>query len=288
MPALHRFFLPSQGWSVGSEVDLTPLHHQLARVLRAAPGDRIVLLDGRGSAYLTEIRAIDRRRAAGLVAEVQPAPPEPALRLTLYQCALKADKLEWVWQKGTELGVVRFVPVVSRRTLARPALFTAKARRWQTIVREAAEQCQRGAVPVVEPAVELAAALQAAQGIKLLPWEAGAGRPGLAAALRALPDGALAGEISLLIGPEGGLEEDEVTAAEAAGWQIVSLGSRILRAETAALAAATLVMAAAGELGAAATPPAPPQAAGEGRPAMPPNHEPQRPAHEMTPTDQPD
>jgi 16S rRNA (uracil1498-N3)-methyltransferase len=244
---LHRFFLAGQGWNADAEVDLTALHHQLAHVLRAAPGDRILLLDGRGQAYLTEVRQIDRRCAAGVVVAVQAAPPEPALRLTVYQCVIKADRLEWVWQKGTELGVTRFVPVISRRTGVRPPALAGKTRRWESILREAAEQSRRGILPVLDAPLAFETAVQAAQGVRLLLWEAALGRPGLPAVLGAA---ALHGaEVSLLIGPEGGLEADEVAVAEAAGWQVVSLGSRILRAETAALASVALVMAAAGELG---------------------------------------
>ncbi len=246
---LHRFFLAATWEGVGSALDLTPLHHQLARVLRAQPGTQIVLLDGRGRACLAEVVQVERRSAAGRVTALLPAPPEPSVHVTLYQCALKADKLEWVWQKGTELGVARFVPVVSRRTVVRPpSALAAKQERWEAIVREAAEQAHRGIVPVLLPPVTLDEAIRTAGGPRLLPWEAATGRPGLGAALANLyPSNAL----SLLIGPEGGLDADEVAAAEALGWQVVTLGPRILRAETAALAALALVMDAVGELGAA-------------------------------------
>lgn len=243
---LQRFFLDTTWAGVGSVLNLTPLHHQLAHVLRAQPGMRIVLLDGRGRACLAEVTQIDRRQATGRVLALLPAPPEPAVQVTLYQCALKADKLEWVWQKATELGVARLAPVVSRRTVVRPVEALAKKEeRWSAIVREAAEQSRRGALPTLLPPMRLDEALRAAQGARLLPWEAAGDRPGIGAALAQTQPAA----VSLLIGPEGGLDADEVETAAAAGWQVVTLGPRILRAETAALAALTLVMQAAGELG---------------------------------------
>lgn len=245
---LQRFFLPTTWEGVGSTVDLTPLHHQLTRVLRAQPGMKLVLLDGRGRACLAEVVWIDRRSAAGQVTALLPAPPEPSVQVTLYQCALKGEKLEWVWQKGTELGVTRFVPVVSRRTVVRPVAALAKKQdRWSSILREAAEQAQRGIVPTLLPPVTFDEAIEMADGLRLLPWEGAADRAGLGAVLaHATP---APRQISLLIGPEGGLDSGEVEAAAERGWQVVSLGARILRAETAALAALTLVMESAGELG---------------------------------------
>jgi 16S rRNA (uracil1498-N3)-methyltransferase len=246
--SLQRFFLDTTWAGVGSVVDLTPLHHQLGRVLRAQPGTQLVLLDGRGHACLAEVVQIDRRSAAGQVMALLSAPPEPRVPVTLYQCALKADKLEWVWQKGTELGVTHFAPVVSRRTVVRPvAALASKHDRWSAIVREAAEQAQRGAVPALLPAMTFDDAIRTAQGTRLMPWEGAGQLSGIGAALAQTQPPPTA--VSLLIGPEGGLDTDEVDAAAAAGWQVVTLGRRILRAETAALAAVTLVMQAAGELG---------------------------------------
>ncbi|MCC6168502.1 MAG: 16S rRNA (uracil(1498)-N(3))-methyltransferase [Caldilineaceae bacterium] len=243
---LQRFFLDTAWTGVGSVLDLTPLHHQLARVLRAQPGTRIVLLDGQGRACLAEVGQIDRQRAAGRVVALLPAPPEPTVQVTLYQCALKADKLEWVWQKATELGVARLAPVVSRRAVVRPVEALAKRQeRWAAIVREAAEQSHRGALPELLPPMSFDEAMRTAQGVRLLSWETAGDCPGIGAALAQTQPAA----VSLLIGPEGGLDADEVETAADAGWQVVTLGPRILRAETAALAALTLVMQAAGEFG---------------------------------------
>ena len=142
---MNRFFLTDTPIQLGTLVDLTPIAHQLRSVLRLGVGDQVVLLDNRGGAFLAEIRALDRKSAQGFVLDAVAAPGEPSVAVTLYQCSLKADKFEWVLQKGTELGVTRFVPVVSRRSVVRPvAALAKKAERWQAIIREAAEQCGRG------------------------------------------------------------------------------------------------------------------------------------------------
>jgi 16S rRNA (uracil1498-N3)-methyltransferase len=249
---MHRFFLTDTPIQTSHSVDLTPLARQLHTVLRLRPGSRIVLLNGQGDEFLVEMHAIDGRRAQGWVVEQQPGAGEPGIRLALYPCALKGDKFEWVLQKGAELGVSSFTPVISQHSVVSPAAaLLKKYERWRTILREAAEQCGRSRLPELARPLAWQEAVVQASGMRFLAWEAAQERPGLqkaiAAALAQNPgDGHI---FSLLIGPEGGLTIQEVEAAESAGWQMVSLGRRILRAETAALAAVTIVMAQAGELG---------------------------------------
>ncbi|MBP7964790.1 MAG: 16S rRNA (uracil(1498)-N(3))-methyltransferase [Caldilineaceae bacterium] len=245
---MHRFFLTDTPIQPGAPVDLTPIVHQVRAVLRLGVGDHVVLLDNRGGAFLAEIRALDRKSAQGFVLESVAISGEPTVAVTLFQCSLKADKFEWVLQKGTELGVTRFVPVVSRRSVVRPvAALAKKAERWQAIIREAAEQCGRGRLPVLADPVEFVEALPVAEAHTpcFLPWEEAAiGSRSLGAVLDPKKDRA----VNLLIGPEGGLDPAEVALAQAAGWQIVTLGPRILRAETAALAGVTVIMERLGQL----------------------------------------
>ena len=247
---MQRFFLPDSLAAAGEVISLSSLHHQLTRVLRVQTGAKLVLLDNQGSERLVEVVSIEKRDATGRVLEVRPARSEPNIEVTLYQCVLKADKLEWVWQKATELGVTKLVPVVSSRTIVRPVgALRSKQARWETIVRESAEQSGRGRMPVLEAGCSLTDALAHAPGLRLVAWEEGKSNPGL---IHALTQASLpVNSVSLLIGPEGGLGADEIAQAEQAGWQTVSLGPRILRAETAALAALTLVMGVLGEMGGA-------------------------------------
>jgi len=246
---MHRFFVEQANLRAGSEVDLASLAHQLYVVLRLREGAEIVLLDGSGAAFLARIVTLSSRAGRGLLLTECASTGEPTLHLTLYQCSLKADKFEWVLQKGTELGVSRFVPVISRRSVVRPAAtLLKKYERWTRIVREAAEQCGRTQLPQLGEPLELDELPQEEKRLRLLPWESAAkqGAPGIRAALTAAGK---VSHVSLLIGPEGGLDEDEAADASSANWLIVSLGPRILRAETAALAASTLVMGHFDELG---------------------------------------
>lgn len=240
---MHRFFLPTTQFHPGQPIDLSPIAHQLRSVLRLQVGDEIWLLDGRNNSYRTRIDGLDRRSATGTVLSCEAVTSEPHCFLTLYQCALKTDKFEWVLQKGTEIGVSRFVPVISSRTVVRPAeKILKKYDRWQAIIREAAEQSGRGRLPTLGEPLSWAAALTDSSGVRLLPWEettAASGVNTLGATLDAQPDRAA---ISLLVGPEGGVSEQEAAEAIAAGWRTVSLGPRILRAETAALVASALVL----------------------------------------------
>jgi 16S rRNA (uracil1498-N3)-methyltransferase len=245
---MHRFFIPGFQPALDEEVSLVAIHNQLRRVLRMQPGDQIVILDNAGGERLLEITAVERRDTLARVLELRSAPVEPEIPVTLYQCVLKSDKFELVLQKATELGVTTVVPVVSNRTVARVGrVLASKQARWESIVREAAEQSGRGGLPVVAPSCTFAEAIANATGVRLLPWEEGVANPGLLAALSQAPQPVDA--VSVMIGPEGGFEADEVTAAIDAGWQVVSLGERILRAETAAMAAMSIVSAALGELG---------------------------------------
>ncbi len=235
---MHRFFVTGP-LAVGATVRIDALAQQLAQVLRMQVGDEVVLLDGSGEEFRSRLAYLDRRAAAAEVLAATPCLAEPHSHLTLYQCSLKQDKFEWVLQKGTELGVSRFVPVISERSVVRPAAaLLGKYPRWQTIVREAAEQCGRARVPQIAPPLAWPAAVACFQGCGLLPWEGAQSVPTLFTALQfCMRD---SNEVSIVIGPEGGIDEQEVQLALAHGWRTVSLGPRILRAETAAVAAVSL------------------------------------------------
>ncbi|MCE7979881.1 MAG: 16S rRNA (uracil(1498)-N(3))-methyltransferase [Caldilinea sp. CFX5] len=245
MSRAHRFFLTATKLAPNTQIDLAEIHHQLQVVLRLEAGEQIILLDGEGRAFQAEIISLTRKTALGHLLVELPAPVEPAIDLTLYQCTLKADKFEWVLQKGTELGVSRFVPVISQRTIVRPAAAVLKKyERWQAILREAAEQCERGRIPTLAPPLDWSAAIMQAQGRRLLAWEEAT--TAAVTIKQALHDDTnetlLPKRINLLIGPEGGLAAEEVAEALTAGWQTVCLGPRILRAETAALTSVVLTM----------------------------------------------
>lgn len=235
---MHRFFVDPQ--LIGPTAVSFPPHlaHQIHAVLRMTPGTQVLVLDNAGQAYQVTLTAVSRRQVIGQITSRSAAAGEPATHLTLYQAVLKAEHFEWVLQKGTELGVSRFVPIITARTVV-TAVRPSKAARWQRILTEAAEQSRRGRIPELAAPMPLAKALATCTAdVILMPWE-GATGPSIAAALVGRPR-----SVALFIGPEGGLAAEEIGGRATA----VSLGPRILRAETAAIVAVTLVMQACGDL----------------------------------------
>ncbi len=276
---MHRFFItPAQ--RRGQIVRFDDVQaHQMRRVLRLRPGDRVLALDGQGLQYEVALEEVSNSRVTGLVAAQTAATGEPRVRLTLFQSLLQRDKFEWVLQKGTEIGVAAFVPVITRRSLVRDAddVGENKLERWRRIIKEAAEQSGRVALPTMGAAVPLAVALaglpspqpspEGRGGSGSLPLRGRVRERGLVApATRALlawegePERTLRqalGEtngltdVALFIGPEGGFEAAEIEAAANQGVATFTLGRRILRTETAAVVGAALLLYELGEMGAA-------------------------------------
>ncbi len=235
----HRFFIPPN-WITPPDVTLQgEVARQIKTVLRMQPGDEIVVLDNTGSEWQVQLTRVGQREARAQVIEQRPATGEPNVRLTLYQGTLKGQKFEWVLQKGTELGVAAFVPTLCRRSVVRsPEVLLKKYSRWRQIIREAAEQSGRGKLPQLAQPVTLANAIARTQAADLviMPWEeAGDG------SLKKILGQAPAHDIALFIGPEGGFAPEEAAEAKQAGAKLVTLGRRILRAETAGLAACAAI-----------------------------------------------
>jgi 16S rRNA (uracil1498-N3)-methyltransferase len=241
----HRFFIPS-GLFARDEITFPEdIARQVHIVLRLRPGEHIIVLDGLGAEAELELTTVSRTQVTGRVLERRPGLPEPRARVTLCQGLLKADLFEWVLQKGTELGVAAFLPMQSRRSPpGLEAVSTAKLTRWQTILREAAEQCGRSRIPTLSQPEHFERVLQTlpADALALVFWE-GARKPSLRSVLREMrgePDSSR--PIYLFIGPRDGLTEEEAQLAARHGGHVVTLGARILRAETAALTAAALTL----------------------------------------------
>src|SRR3954454_13407864 len=246
---MHRFFvdgplIPDEELALPREVA-----QQVGRVLRLRAGDTIVLLDGSGWQYPVELTGLATGQTTGRVGAGQPVETEPAVAITLYAAPLKGDHYAYTLQKATEIGAAAFVPIVTARPVANEASGT-KLERWRRIVREAAEQSGRGRIPPVSAPRPFADACRdaAEAGPALIPWEEEHGR-GLRAAIasRVADHGPLA-RLGLFIGPEGGFTAQEIATAREAGIMPVTLGKRILRAETAAAIATALALAAIGDL----------------------------------------
>jgi len=247
---MHRFFLPAQVFTSESVLFPDDTARQVRSVLRLRPGQRVTGLDNQGNSYTLELVEVGQQVHA-VVIDRAPARGEPAVRLTLYLGLTQREKFELVLQKAVELGAASIVPVITSRSLVQDARdVEKKTERWQRILQEAAEQSGRGRIPALGAPLRLDAALQAARknhDLSLIPWE-GENSRSLRAALRA---GATPAAVAVFIGPEGGFSEAEIMQADAAGVQPVTLGPRILRMETAALAAVALVLYELGEMDAA-------------------------------------
>lgn len=237
---MHRFFVPPE-WIDGDAVAIKDRQvHQLRDVLRMSKGDRIVVLDNTGWEYEVELETFTEGRVEGAVRGKRLGTSEPATKLTLYQALLKGDRFELVLQKCTELGVVGFVPVLCERCVQPGGIGEGKLIRWHRVIAEAAEQSRRAKLPFLQPAVTFERACQSVTGFSLLAWE-GERSSGLRAALSG-PNAKVLRPVNLLIGPEGGFSPSEVEFAQGCGITPVSLGRRVLRAETASLVAAAAIL----------------------------------------------
>ena len=242
---MTRFFVEAQDLS-GDTLHLTGENFQHAKVLRLKPGERMLVCDGQGEEALCVVRQVGGAELELEVLERRNSETEAAVRVSVYMAFPKADKLEHVIQKATELGAYEILAFPSARCVSRPdeKSLRKKLERWQKIAASAAEQSGRGRIPEVIPLGSFKEALERAkQADKALLFYENEH----AVTLRmALESGAFQ-TVSLLTGPEGGLEEAEVEQARQAGFQVCTLGSRILRCETAPLCALSAVMYSAGE-----------------------------------------
>jgi 16S rRNA (uracil1498-N3)-methyltransferase len=239
---VRRVFLPP-GRFEGARARLTPeARHYLEDVLRLGPGDEVEAFDGEGGAWPARIEpgfdalALGARRARG----------EAAAQVWLLFALAKGEKADLVVQKATELGVARLAPFVAARSVVRLDGDRAeeRARRWRRIAEEAARQCGRNDVPEVRAPRGLPEVLrEVPPGFARLVFHAEGG-----SALGSVGPSP-AGGYAAVIGPEGGLTPEEVSACEAAGFARVALGPRTLRAETAAIVSVALLQARHGDLG---------------------------------------
>ena len=216
----------------------------IAKVLRMKVGDELTVCDTKGRDYDCMIEEIGAGEVRLKVLSVAPSQSEPDVRVHLYQAMPKADKMETIIQKAVELGAASITPVMTRRCVSRPDAksMDKKLVRYNRIALEAAKQCGRGVVPPVHPLQELSQALEQMQrtGCPILFYE-NATAPAKQVIAKARKSGKEL-EIAVLIGAEGGFDEDEVALAREHGCHILSLGKRILRCETAPLAALTILM----------------------------------------------
>lgn len=231
--------------AAGTEVRLSAsAASHVARVLRLKEGAPLIVFDGTGGEHRAEITRVAGSNVHVALKEFMPGALEPALKLTLVQGVSRGERMDWTLQKATELGVSAIVPVLTARSVVRldERQSLGKREHWQAVVVSACEQCGRTRVPEIAPPVRLRDYLATSK------------KEGLRLALSPIAQGSLAGlasvpqRVELLIGPEGGLDDNEHLLAEQAGYLPVRLGPRVLRTETASVVALSVLQALWGDL----------------------------------------
>lgn len=242
--ATPRFHIPPADWNLENLLLTGEESHHCAEVMRAKPGDRIVVFDGQGTEAEVRVSAISGKSVSLEPLMVQKTPAPPAT-LVLAQAVPKGKNMDLIVQKATELGVSRIVPLLSERTVVRVDKedLDRKREKWQRTVLEACKQCGQNWLPTVEtPATVDAFAKRAGSGFRLVA-AIGQGERGLKPILadHETEHGKRPSEATIMIGPEGDFTPAEVATAVSAGFSPLSLGPIILRSETAAIYALSIV-----------------------------------------------
>jgi len=238
---MRYFFVEPQELGRSAITITGPEARHMSKVLRLKPGMVVGLSDGCGFQGEARITEMARERVDLAILRRYPSPREPRGELAVAQAMLKDQKMDLLVRQLTELGMATWRPFISARSVPQPDTRRQAARceRWERIAREAVKQCRRGRVPAIGPVGQFKDILEESRGFatRIMFWE-GARRP-LPSAMP--PAGDAPCSVFVAVGPEGGFTEEEAAAAEQAGFLLACLGPRILRAETAAVAACTLV-----------------------------------------------
>lgn len=236
---MRRFYIPPHQMGKHESVISGDDAHHLRDVLKLQPEDQVVVFDGQGREYRARIVSITRRHVRVAMLDRLDADTDAVLDLTIGQGYLKDRKMDVLVRQLTELGVVRWIPFLSARSIPSPDPQRLKGRyqRWQKISTESLKQCRRSRAMMISPVVRFDEALKQAESsdLKVIFWEGAKSEAAMHGRRRIKP-----ARPFLMIGPEGGFDEKEIALAEQNGFEVAGLGPRILKAETAALAAAAL------------------------------------------------
>jgi 16S rRNA (uracil1498-N3)-methyltransferase len=214
----------------------------ITKVLRMSPGDRLILMDQQGKRCRARIESVSVREVRVFLEAPLPAPPAPPVEISLCQALLKSNAMDYMVQKASELGVASILPFQTPRTVVKVTRdgSGARLRHWREIARNAAKQSDKDRPARIAAATsfgELITRFKEEEALRVILWENEEARD-LKDLLRSTEN---PGRVIAVIGPEGGFSEEEVSFARSAGFLSVSLGARILRAETAAIALAVVV-----------------------------------------------
>jgi len=246
---MRRFFWQDKA-GIGQEgiIGGTDARH-IRTVLRMKPGDTLVVFDGAGHDYEAEIKAISPDHVTVSPVKKIHTTMDSPVKITIAQAMLKGKKMDVLARQITELGITQWVPFFSERSIPVPsrAKLPARLERWRTIIIESMKQCQRSCLTELSDIVSFDEALEMGKSddVKLIFWEEETRT--LPEMLGSVPD--KCEKIFAIIGPEGGFSAAEIEKAASLGYQSISLGSRILKAETAALSVCTLMQYLFGDMG---------------------------------------
>lgn len=240
---MHHFFVNAD--QIGEkEIRITgsDVNH-IRNVLRIRPGEQITVSDSDATTWRCEISQVQEMAVTARILWSQAADTELPCRITLFQGLPKADKMELIIQKAVELGACEIVPVATRRSVVKLDAGKAltKQKRWNAIAKSAAKQAKRTIIPEVKPVMTMEEAVRSASSMnrKFIPYELARGMDATREAFGSIHAG---DSVAIFIGPEGGFEEQEIALAEKAGILPITLGSRILRTETAGMTVLSILM----------------------------------------------
>ncbi len=241
---MRRFFTEPEAVQGDTILFDAELAHHMGKVLRLAPGEQVTVCTGDGMVYVAELEQFSRDSVTARILETMGNQKETEVQIVLYQGMPKGDKLELIIQKCTELGISAVIPVETGRSIVHldSSKAAKKIDRWQKIAHEASQQSKRVQVPVIGPYLSWKQCLQQLQqddGLTIIFWE-DEQTQSLKVLLKSQPQKPQ--KINLIVGPEGGLSEDEVNQLRDLGAVSASLGKRILRTETAGLAGTAIIL----------------------------------------------
>lgn len=241
---MYRFYV-SQEQKEEKQIHIwgSDVNH-IKNVLRLEKGDWIVACDGSGTDYICRIQEISGTQVTASIEKMQESGTELDTRITLFQGIPKKEKMEFIIQKAVELGVYEIVPVMMKRCVVRLSeekKIQKKQERWQAIAEAAAKQCDRGIIPVVHAPMTMTQAFDMARSLEynMIPYEL---QEGIQFSRDIVKEACKHSSVGIFIGPEGGLEPEEVEQAVAIGAHPMTLGKRILRTETAGMALLSILM----------------------------------------------
>ena len=240
---MHRFFVEPEQISEKQITVVGQDAHHIKHVLRMKIGEEVLVSDGENMEYVCSVQELLEEDVILKIHYSQLSQMELPSKIYLFQCLPKGDKMELIIQKAVELGAYEIIPVASSRCVVKldAKKEASKIKRWQGISESAAKQSKRMIVPEIHPVMKFSEALKYAQDmdVKLIPYENAKGMEGTREIINGIKPGQ---SIAFFIGPEGGLDESEVEAAEKMGVLPITLGKRILRTETAGLTVLSILM----------------------------------------------